>query len=676
MGYQGYLLSIFVYLRTEGDFTGKMKMKRIEIIAMREDGGQIIDRLQRRGCVEICDISDEALVKQSTASAVAEFEKRRGEAENALAVLENYSEKKPSILDQLNGKRELTDKEYSEDVKRCENTKKQVGLINELNKEISDLKGDIAKLRLKADGLIPWKELDIPTKGAETDFTANFIGTLPLKWEQDTLCEIGLKADIHVISKLNTSTNICVICLKSDADEVFSVLREKGFSEISEKSDLTPKEETEVCHSKINELKGKIVQKEERLKQLSALCPDIQFLCDSLSVSIDKYEAMAKLASSKSTVIIHGYIPEKFAQKLLNELEESLTIAAELYEPEEDEDVPVLLENGGFSRPVEGITEMYALPGKDDLDPTPIMSFFYYLFFGMMLSDAGYGLIMVLVTTVALKKFKLGSKLRQTMKMFRFCGISTVFWGALFGSWYGDLPQIIARDFFGRDIGSTAIWFEPINKPMNLLLFSFGLGIIHLFVGLGANFYKEWKAGKRLDAVFDVIPVMMTVLGAAPLAAGILVSVPEGLSTAGGYLAIAGVVLVVLTSSRSSKNIFARFFGGIYGLYNVATGYLSDILSYSRLLALGLATGCIAQVINLIGAMPSNIVLEGILLFILFLTAHTANIAINLLGAYVHTDRLQFVELFSKFYEGGGRAFEPLKVNTKYITLKEETNNE
>ena len=192
-------------------------MKRIEIIAMREDGGQIIDRLQRRGCVEICDISDEALVKQSTASAVAEFEKRRGEAENALAVLENYSEKKPSILDQLNGKRELTDKEYSEDVKRCENTKKQVRLINELNKEISDLKGDIAKLRLKADGLIPWKELDIPTKGAETDFTANFIGTLPLKWEQDTLCEIGLKADtveegvdslIAEVRKMNEELNI------------------------------------------------------------------------------------------------------------------------------------------------------------------------------------------------------------------------------------------------------------------------------------------------------------------------------------------------------------------------------------------------------------------------------------------------------------------------------------
>ncbi len=181
------------------------------------------------------------------------------------------------------------------------------------------------------------------------------------------------------------------------------------------------------------------------------------------------------------------------------------------------------------------------------------MSFFYYLFFGMMLSDAGYGLVMVIVTTVALKKFNLGAKMRKRC-VCSDIAVSPPSFGARFsGSWYGDLPQVIARDFFGKDIGSTALWFEPINKPMKLLLFSFGLGIIHLFVGLSANFYKEWKAGKRLDAVCDVIPVMLTVLGAAPLAAGILTSVPEGLSKIGGYVAIVGVVLVVLTSSRSSK---------------------------------------------------------------------------------------------------------------------------
>lgn len=651
-------------------------MQRIEIIALKKDGKKIINRLQRRGSVEICDISDDALAKRSAASAISELEKKRTDAQNAIEILQRYSEKKPSLLDSFEGKRELGEREFKEKSKSFGQIEEKIKIVLDTEREISELKSGISGLALLCESLETWKKLDIPTAGVETKFTVSFVGSVPLKFEDGLFSDISEKADVHVINRQKTSTDICVICLKSDADEVFSVLRDMGFSEISDKSDKTPAQLSEKYRAEAEQKQSTVETKEKSLTELSKGLKDAELYYDGLSMEEDRLCALQKSAESKETVIISGYIPEKYGRRISEELEKSFSAAVRIYEPDEEDDVPVLLENDRFSRPVEGITEMYSLPGKDDLDPTPIMSFFYYLFFGMMLSDAGYGLVMVIVTTVALKKFNLGAKMRETMRMFRYCGISTVFWGALFGSWYGDLPQVIARDFFGKDIGSTALWFEPINKPMKLLLFSFGLGIIHLFVGLSANFYKEWKAGKRLDAVCDVIPVMLTVLGAAPLAAGILTSVPEGLSKIGGYVAIVGVVLVVLTSSRSSKNIFMRFFGGIYGLYNVATGYLSDILSYSRLLALGLATGCIAQVINLIGAMPSNAVAEGILLFILFLTAHTANIAINLLGAYVHTDRLQFVELFSKFYEGGGRAFEPLKQNTKYITLKEETSNE
>lgn len=651
-------------------------MQRIEIIALKKDGKKIINRLQRRGSVEICDVSDDALAKRSAASAISELEKKRTDAQNAIEILQRYSEKKPSLLDSLEGKRELGEKEFKEKSKSFGQIEEKIKIVLDTEREISELKSGISGLALLCESLETWKKLDIPTAGVETKFTVSFVGSVPLKFEDGLFSDISEKADVHVINRQKTSTDICVICLKSDADEVFSVLRDMGFSEISDKADKTPAQLSEKYRAEAEQKQSTVETKEKSLTELSKGLKDAELYYDGLSMEEDRLCALQKSAESKETVIISGYIPEKYGRRISEELEKSFSAAVRIYEADEEDDVPVLLENDRFSRPVEGITEMYSLPGKDDLDPTPIMSFFYYLFFGMMLSDAGYGLVMVIVTTVALKKFNLGAKMRETMRMFRYCGISTVFWGALFGSWYGDLPQVIARDFFGKDIGSTALWFEPINKPMKLLLFSFGLGIIHLFVGLSANFYKEWKAGKRLDAVCDVIPVMLTVLGAAPLAAGILTSVPEGLSKIGGYVAIVGVVLVVLTSSRSSKNIFMRFFGGIYGLYNVATGYLSDILSYSRLLALGLATGCIAQVINLIGAMPSNAVAEGILLFILFLTAHTANIAINLLGAYVHTDRLQFVELFSKFYEGGGRAFEPLKQNTKYITLKEETSNE
>ncbi len=358
------------------------------------------------------------------------------------------------------------------------------------------------------------------------------------------------------------------------------------------------------------------------------------------------------------------------------EIEKKHTAVISGFEPAEDEDVPVLLENGSFSSPVEGITKMYAMPSKTDVDPTPVMSFFYYLFFGMMLSDAGYGVVLVIGTMIARKKFKLENSMRKTLIMFRNCGISTIFWGALFGSWFGDIVQIVGREFFGKEIGSIALWFQPLDDPIKLLLYSFGLGILHLFLGVGVSFKMAWDDGRKLDAFLDTVPIYLTILGVAPLAASILTEVPQILKTVGMYVMIAGVVLLVLTAGRSSKSIFGKLFGGLYALYNTATGWLSDILSYSRLLALGLATGSIAGVINLIGTMPENKAVKLVLLIVVFIVGHTANLAINLLGAYVHTDRLQFVELFSKFYTGGGREFTPFAVNTKYIKFKEENINE
>ena len=217
-----------------------------------------------------------------------------------------------------------------------------------------------------------------------------------------------------------------------------------------------------------------------------------------------------------------------------------------------------------------------------------------------------------------------------------------------------------------------SLWMDPIKQPMTLLIVSFLIGIAHLFLGLGVHFVHLWKQGKKFDAFCDVIPTYLLVGGAAPLCGTVITTVPESVTSVAKWVAIAGVVLVVLTAGRSSKNIFAKLGGGLYGLYNVASGYLSDILSYSRLLALGLSTGIIAQVVNMLGTLPENTVVKAILLVVVFIVGHALNMAINLLGAYVHANRLQYVELFSKFYEGGGEPFKPFKMDTKYMKLKEE----
>ena len=652
----------------------KLEMQKIEIAALQTDCKRIIERLQRRGVVELESCSDKRLVRLNTASSIAGFEKSLTAAREALEYLESVSEKRGGIADMLNGRKEISTADFAALKENAAKTMQICYDVNSAKKKINGLYGEISKAEIKIDTLKPWLSLDIPQSFGGTKCTSCFIGTFDREVSKSDIEIYVSKFDVYceIVYAGKQQTGCAVICHKNNAVNVLRDLKENGFAAVGDASSLSPKNQTEKLTLQIADCKAEIENLKDSVKAYGKNHADIEFLIDYLVMRKDKYEAINKLGMSQSTVIICGFIPKRYVGGLIKEFESKYTVAINITDPGVDEDVPVLLKNGKFSEPVEGITEMYALPSRRDVDPNPVMAFFYYLFFGMMLSDAGYGLIMTVVTSIVLKKTRVEGTLRRSLTMFRNCGVSTLFWGALFGSWFGDLPQTIASQFFGTTIKTTALWFEPLNDPIKLLLFSFLLGIIHLFIGLGVNFKMLWSEGKRIDAVCDVIPIYITILGVMPIGASVLSDVPPSFVTFGKYAALVGAVLIVLTSSRSSKNIFVRFFGGIYGLYNVATGYLSDILSYSRLLALGLATGSIASVINLIGTMPQNTVLKAVMLIVVGLIGHTANMGINLLGAYVHSDRLQFVELFSKFYKGGGRAFKPLKANTKYYKLKKE----
>ena len=267
------------------------------------------------------------------------------------------------------------------------------------------------------------------------------------------------------------------------------------------------------------------------------------------------------------------------------------------------------------------------------------------------------------------------------MKLFLYCGISTTFWGFMFGSFFGDAVNIIATTFFNRpDIRLAPLWFEPISYPMRMLVFSFAFGIVHLFTGLGVKLYSSIKSGHLADGIYDAVfwyllvggaVVYMLTLSMFTEMLGLGFTLPPAAGAISGAAALIGLVGIIFTSGRESKNWGKRLLKGLYGAYGV-TSYLSDILSYSRLLALGLATSVISTVFNQLGSMLGNSI-PGIILFILvFLIGHTLNLAINALGAYVHTNRLQFVEFFGKFYEGGGRKFNPFAIHTKYYKVKED----
>ena len=301
-------------------------------------------------------------------------------------------------------------------------------------------------------------------------------------------------------------------------------------------------------------------------------------------------------------------------------------------------------------------------------------------FFGLMLSDAAYGLVMTVVCAVLLWKYKrMDEGMRKQLKLFMFCGMSTTFWGVMFGSYFGDVVSVVSSTFFGHAVTIPPLWFEPVAEPMRLLMFSFLIGLIHLFTALAVKMYQCIRAGDLWSVFSDCIFWYMLVGGGVLYLfhvdmflsmAGISQTLPDIWADIAAVIAGIGAVGIIVFTAKGG-GIFKRLAKGAYALYGV-TGWMSDILSYSRLLALGLATGVIATVFNKMGSMFGSGIVGAVIFLIVFVIGHTLNIGINLLGAYVHTNRLQFVEFFGKFYEGGGREYEPFGAKTKYYKFKEE----
>ncbi len=659
-------------------------MQKIEVISALTESKDVIDFLQRRGVVEISEHEKkEGMSCFDTAMNISQLEKMKATAENAKEVLSFYAPQKGSLIDSFKPPRQIELKEYLDKEDEADSTLGLCYSILDLEKRITDSKAEIIRLETANASLSVWEKLDVPFKNSQTKYTTVLIGTFP-----DMQTEASLKEklaelvpeiealDAEVVYSSEVQSCAAVMCLKSEAQTVLEALRSFGFVKPSELLDITPKEAAQKNLERIEKLKAKLEKYEEKLKALGDRTPKIDFLIDFLTMRIDKYEALKNVSVTENILYLSGYIPEKYAEKTAKLLEEKYSCAVSVSEPDESEDVPVLLSNNSFASPVEGITEMYSLPGKHDIDPNAIMGFFYYVFFGMMFSDAGYGLLMVIATLIVLLKAKPQGQKRKTVLMYLYCGISTMFWGIMFGSFFGDAINIIRVNYLHLPEMRLYVWLNPQGDDlMTTMLFCFLFGIIHLFVGVGIKGYMEWREGDKFGAIVDTLSIYMAVGGAAPICAGMIIEMPSAITNIAKYVALAGVVLIILTAGRASKGIFAKLGAGLYALYNTISGYLSDILSYSRLLALGLVTGIIGSVVNMMGTLPQNMVLKTVLFIVVFVFGHTVNFGINVIGAYVHTNRLQYVEFFSRFYEGGGNAFNPLKVNSKTFQFKEETNN-
>ena len=667
-----------------------LQMQRFSICALKKDRKAILKKLQALGVMEIDNsvIEDDSLQKMDTVESRQVFEKQAVMAEHALDVLQKYVPEKTSMLSSLEGKKQVNRWEYEKIVQNRDVMSKRARELVNFNKEISENNANVVKLENQIESLAPWMSLEVPMTYRGTRSTAFLVGTMSRAMTMEEIRTAvaehapDLDAyDVTILSADKDLTYLAVVCLRKDADKLEDALRASGFARPSQMVSKVPSELKKNLEEQIQQLNSKTKQIESQIAEYKDYRNDLRLFVDYYRIRAEKYQILGQIPQSKQTFFISGYVPEGAVPLLKEKIENAYNCTVDVEEIKEEEEPPVLLKNGKISSSVEGVLESYGLPHKGEVDPTRIMSVFYIVLFGMMLSDAAYGLLVSLVCFIALKKFpRMAEGLAKSIRLFMYCGISTLIWGILFGGYFGNVVDIVSEVYFGHKVVIPALWFVPLNNPMKLLIFSLGLGIVHLFFGLGIKGYSYIKNKDYMGFLCDVVFWYMLLVGLllmlipSDLFASIAqakIVFPPFVNLLAKVLAIGGAVGLLLFAARDNKNFGLRLALGAYELYNI-TGWLSDVLSYSRLLALGLATGVIASVVNQMGSMMGTSIIGVIGFIVVFIVGHTLNLAINLLGAYVHTNRLQFVEFFGKFYEGGGRPFNPFKQNTKYVDIKEE----
>ena len=671
-----------------------VEMQKISISAHRSNRKAILETLQKLEVIQVveADLDETGLRHKNTADARATFEKNADLADQALAILDKYVPEKQGMLSGLAGKELIDDASFDKVVESQQDCMAVARKIVRNEKEISECSGNILKNENQKESLVPWMNLDVPMSFTGTNKTAAFIGSVQgvcdeaqvyalIKEKTEGIEELS----VTVLSSESDMTNIFVLCLKEAREKVESALRSLGFAKPPQAVLGVPKKVAEDLDRDTEKQKTEIERLKKGIEEYAGSREDLRVVSDYYRTRAEKYRLLGTIPQTRKAFFIEGWVPAESAEAVAKLLTEKYGAVVDYEEKKEGETEPTLLRNNKFSRNYEPVLASYGLPQHGKVDPTTIMSFFYMFFFGMMLSDAGYGLLMVIGCGIALLKFpRMAQGMRKMLTMFFWCGVSTVFWGIMFGGFFGDVIDVVAKTFFGYtgDKIVKPLWFDPLTSPMRLLIWCMLFGIIHLFFGLGIKGYQYLKDGDIVGFVSDIIAWYAFLIGLILMLlptdlfaniAQMQFNFPPFVAPLAKGLAIGGMVVILLMSGRANKNWGLRIALGAYDIYGV-TGWLSDALSYSRLLALGLATGVIASVINTMAAMvgEGKGIIGLIIFFIIFIIGSVLNFAINLLGAYVHTNRLQYVEFFGKFYDGGGEPFEPFETKTKYIEFNKE----
>ncbi|MBL3572169.1 MAG: V-type ATP synthase subunit I [Synergistaceae bacterium] len=468
---------------------------------------------------------------------------------------------------------------------------------------------------------------------------------------------------------------VAIVYARAIGKEIQEVITQYGFAKI----DLDPQLAGEVHEEKakidvlLRDLSNELEVILEETKDLaSRWVPKLQLLSDYISILSDQLSAVNSGEATEKIAIYSFWVPVFERDKLKKTLiKHERYISFDFSDPDENDRPPVLLTNKGFAEVYEPLTNLYGSPAYGSIDPTALMAPFFFLFFGMCLGDGGYGMLLAVLFFGAIRKYGMIGESKKFFSILGYGGIAAILVGIATGSWLGDMIDLFPFFEFLAPLKNAPAFLDPLNDPITFLIISLALGVMQILYGLSAAMVHNLRQGDPIAAFADQGGWIVLIVGLLLFGGGTADVVGPPIALVGKIMTWAGAIILVATQGRHKPTLVGKALSGVLSLYNI-TSYLGDVLSYSRLLALGLASSAVAMIINMLADLLGGVPYVGwIFGALIFLGGHLFNLAIGVLGAFVHSLRLQYVEFFSKFYISGGRAFAPLRYRTEHVTISD-----
>ncbi len=644
-------------------------MEKLTAIVRREDTEQLLAHLMRMRAVSLIDAPQDepythSLAEEADVLAAAALAAR---VDAVLPVLAKRSRRKTAIFRQ---QIKVIPSEFRSDG-RYELAMKVVEQTERILARQQELRSAREAACARMQSYLPYLDWARPLNFGGTPSTVAWLGCVPAGTSPDVLLGAleGQAAVVRLVCDDRTGLYIFVMAHRAEAEQVRHALSGVGFLPASFPDDTgTAKELFDRADRERAQIDDTLARLEQRLCSLAGRIDEVEILSDLAHTAELAEGNKARLVGTGRCTVIRAWCPTQHKARV-SRLLTRMDAAFEYTPPEEGDEPPILLKNNAFARNFEWVLGMYAYPAYGKFDPTFIMSIFYCFIFGLMFADAGYGLVISAVCFAAVRFLKPREGMKRFLLMFAYCGLFCILFGVLFGSYFGNFPLAFLEYVVGRSpeempnlallpstAANVAVLFDPLQNPMAFLVVSLAAGGVHLIAGMAVQAYLLCRRGKVLDALFDIGSYWL-------LFAGIGVLFLHKL--AGILLLSSGVLAILLTQGRAKKGVAGKIIGGFGGLYGLIN-YASDLLSYSRILALGLATAVIAQVVNVLATLKGGSFIGILMMIVIFCIGHVLNLVINVLGTFVHTARLQYIEFFGKFYEDGGVPFRPVAAADRY----------